>query len=119
MILLDSSVWIDHLAKSNDKVVEVLDTQEVVAHPFVIGELACGTMRQRELFLSQLALLPSLPMASHTECMTLLSANRLWGIGLSWINVHLLASCRIARVRVWTNDSALMLVSKRLGLGAV
>lgn len=119
MILADTSVWIDHFRRGNPMLVASLERGEVVAHPFVIGELACGHMKARRLVVEMLAALPSAPVVSHEEAMHFLESHRLAGSGLGWIDVHLLAAATAADVRLWTLDARLAQANRRVdGRGA-
>jgi predicted nucleic acid-binding protein len=117
VILVDSSVWIDHLRKSDPDLVALLEAGEVVCHPFVIGELACGHLRQRARLLGELSLLPQAPVAAHAEAMLFLERHSLFGRGVGWADVHLLASAALAaETRVWSKDKRLMAAAQRTGL---
>jgi len=111
MILVDTSVWIQHLRQGNDQLVTMLEAGEVLCHPFVIGELACGMLRNRDELLKLLAALPATPVAEHVEVLSLLSEGGLAGRGLAWIDVHLLASVLLANRTLWTFDKALARVA--------
>ena len=94
----------------------LLDEGRVVTHPFVIGRLACVSLRHRNEILVLLAALPSAPMATHAEVMTLVEHERLQGTGLRWIDMHLLASARLAGQSLWSADRRLRETAARLGL---
>ena len=85
MILVDTSVWIQHLRQGNDQLAAMLEAGEVLCHPFVIGELACGMLRNRDELLELLTALPATPVAEHAEVLSLLSERGLAGRGLGWI----------------------------------
>lgn len=116
MILADTSVWIDHLRRGNARLRGLLEEGRILCHPFVQGELACGTLRQREEILTLLAILPSAVSASHAEVLGLLGAERLHGSGLGWIDAHLLASTRLSGCALWTLDRALARAAAKLGI---
>ena len=88
----------------------------VVSHPFVIGELACGALRQRAAILALLAELPVTTMATHAEALAFIEARRLMGRGLGYIDVHLLAAAALDRLPIWTLDRRLDVVAKALGV---
>lgn len=117
MILADTSVWIDHLRKGSAALSERLQAGEIVSHPLIIGELACGGLRRRARFLSDLRNLPLAPLASEADAFALLDQHRLCGRGLGWIDIHLLASARLGRVRLWTRDGVLAGVARLLRVG--
>lgn len=116
MILVDTSVWIDHLRRGNAELAVRLEAADVWSHPFVIGELACGNLKRRSDILASLATLPLAPVATHQEVMTFVDASRFWASGIGWIDAHLLASSRLAHLGLWTLDRALALVARRLGV---
>jgi predicted nucleic acid-binding protein len=116
MILVDTSVWIHHLRRDNAELRALLEAGQVVTHPFVIGELACGTLRRRSEVLASLSRLPQLPTASHDEALQFVGTHALAGRGLGWVDVHLLASAAIERARVITLDRSLATAVARLGL---
>lgn len=107
MVLADTSVWIHHFRHDLPDLRTALEDGLVVVHPFVIGELACGTLRRRREILADLAQLPAVGVAEHEEVMTLVERRGLAGRGIGWLDAHLLAAARIAGVRLWTLDRAL------------
>lgn len=117
MILADTSVWIAHLREDQPRLRQLLEADEIHSHPFIIGELACGTIKRRDTVLALLAQLPMLPVTTHAEALGFLNAHRLWGRGLGWIDIHLLASTVVAGARFWTLDRRLATVAERLRVG--
>ena len=115
-MLVDTSVWIDHLRRGNRRLVEQLEGGEVLAHPFVIGELACGYLRNRTEILSLLGNLAGAPVAEHAEVMAFVDAQRLMGQGLGWIDMHLLASAALGGTSLWTLDRRLAAAAGSLSL---
>lgn len=119
MILVDSSVWIDHLRRRDAEIVALLDAGVVMCHPFVIGELACGSLRNRKSFLGELANLPGAPVASHYEAMDFVERHALTGRGIGWVDAHLLTSAYLAgRAPLLTRDKRLRAIAGELGLSA-
>ena len=116
MILVDTSVWVDHLRRGDAALAALLEASEVAAHPFVIGELACGSLRPRSGVVQLLGELPSATAASHDEVMQFITARRLFGRGIGYVDAHLLASAAIDGLLLWTRDKALGVASGRLGL---
>lgn len=116
MILVDTSVWVEHLRRGDLKLSLLLGDAAVVCHPFVIGELACGNVRRRGELLPLLARLPQATTATHEEAMAFLGARRLMGLGLGWIDVHLLASAVLDNVPLWTLDRPLAAAAAALGV---
>ena len=115
VILVDTSVWVTHLRSRHDRLVELLDAGEVLCHPFVIGELACGSVANRSSILALLGDLAQTPVATHDEVMGFLDDHRLYGCGLGWIDAHLLTSALLAGSRLWTLDARLDGVAQVFG----
>lgn len=116
MILVDTSVWVDHLRGGNAELTRALDAGLVAVHPFVIGELACGNLVNRAEVLSLLQALHAAPMATGDEALAFIEARSLMGRGIGFIDVHLLASCALAGdMRLWTGDRRLASVAMELG----
>ena len=107
MTLVDTSVWIDHLRRGDERLGALLDEGMVLIHPFVLGEIASGSLAQRDVVLGHLRYLPEAPLATEPEVHHLLERHRLAGRGLGWIDLHLLASARLAAVPLLTRDRAL------------
>ena len=118
MILADTSVWIDHLRHGHSRLAQLLLDGEVVSHPFVIGELACGFLTKRGEILTLLETLPKVVIADHLEVLRLVDTKRLYGRGLGWIDMHLLASAVLSRSSIWTLDRALSRVASTMGVAA-
>lgn len=111
MVLVDTSVWIEHLRQGNQRLADLLTVGRVVCHPFVVGEVACGSLHNRAEVLGLLAALPAAPMATHEEVLWLLESERLYSRGLGWVDVHLLASSRLVSCTLWTLDKTLAAVA--------
>jgi len=118
VILVDTSVWVEHLRRGNPRLRSLLHDGEVLCHPFVIGELACGHLRNREEILTLLDQLPQAPVTENDEVLQLVEAERLYGRGLGWVDAHLLASARIARSGLLTLDRPLRRVAEGLRIPA-
>ena len=117
-MIVDTSVWVDHLRRGNPQLVARLGRGIIFCHPFVIGELACGNLGNREEVLALLGSLPSAAIADHEEALICVDTNRLAGRGIGWVDVHLLASALISRVPLWTFDRRLQEVAADLGVAA-
>jgi predicted nucleic acid-binding protein len=115
-VLVDTSVWVDHFRKGHARLAEMLNTADVHVHPLVIGELSCGNLARREEVLRLLSSLPQAPMLDHDEVLAFVTANQLYGRGLGWVDMHLLASARLARLPLWTLDKRLAKVASALTL---
>lgn len=115
-MLVDTSIWVEHLRRSRLGLVALLHRAEVQCHPFVIGELACGSMTRRAEVLQWLRRLPSVRVAENEEVMTFVERHRLMGRGVGWVDVHLLASAALENVRLWTADRRLAAIARALGV---
>ena len=107
MVLVDTSVWVSHLREGNTNLADLLQNGEVVSHPFVVGELACGNLKNRALILSLLKSLPMSIEAEHEEVLAFVEGNRLMGKGLGYVDAHLLTSAVLSEVPLWTLDKRL------------
>lgn len=116
MILVDTSVWVDHLRRGNTRLAQLLEADEVLCHPFVVGELACGNLKNRREVISLLDELPEATAATHQEALAFLDARRLMGRGLGYVDLHLLASAALDQTSLWTLDKRLGRVAGSLGL---
>jgi predicted nucleic acid-binding protein len=119
VILIDTSVWVDHLRAGDDAVVGLLGAGRVLAHPFVIGELALGNLRQRQAVLTSLQDLPQAIVATEQEVMRFIDQQSLAGLGIGYIDTHLLASTQLTNsASLWSRDKRLLRVAEQLGLAA-
>lgn len=117
MILVDTSIWIDHLRTANTRLVELLDRSLVLVHPFIIGELACGNLSNRREILRLLNDLPPSPVASTAEALRFIEYNNLMGQGVGYIDVHLLAATALSpNSLLWTDDKRLNKLASELKL---
>jgi predicted nucleic acid-binding protein len=118
LILVDTSVWVDHFRAADPRLTSLLLDGQVMGHAFVAGELACGNLRRRAEVLSLLAELPQLSTMTGDDAMRFVDVHRLMGKGLGWVDVHLLASVFASRERLWTRDRRLAEAAHRLGIAA-
>ena len=114
MILADTSVWVDHLRSGNQQLSDYLNAGHIVCHRYIIGELACGNLKNRDEILSMLRSLPTIQIAEHDEVMYLISKHNLHGRGIGWIDAHLLTSVLMAKCKIWTLDKPLEKVAEDL-----
>ncbi len=118
MILVDTSVWIDHFRATDLMLSRALQDGQVLVHPFVLGELALGVIAVRDLALSYLAQLPAPASATPDEVLGLIERARLHGSGIGYVDAHLLASALLTpETRIWTRDARLAGVAERMGVG--
>ena len=115
-MLVDTSVWVEHLRRGDSELAALLNQNEVECHPFIIGELACGFLRRRDEVLSLLQRLPHTIVATHDEVLTFLERHRLMGRGIGWIDAHLLTSSALSNTLLWSRDRRLSKVAKELHL---
>lgn len=116
MVLVDTSVWVSHLRRGDERLAALLIKAEVMSHDFIVGELACGRLKNRDEVLSLLQALPRTPVAGQSEILYFIKRHSLNGMGIGFVDVHLLASARLAGVRLWTLDKKLQHAAARLGL---
>ncbi|MBI2909629.1 MAG: VapC toxin family PIN domain ribonuclease [Chloroflexi bacterium] len=116
MILVDTSVWVSHLRTGDVQLGKLLNDGEVLCHPFVIGELACGNLSNRREVLSLLHLLPMASTANNEEILQFVEAEGLSGVGVGLTDVHLLASALLSGAPLWTLDRPLRAASVKLGI---
>jgi hypothetical protein len=116
MILVDTSIWVEHLRESLPVLEDLLLKQRVLTHPSVIGELACGNLRRRAQLLGWLRRIPAASVARDQEVFSLIEEKRLWGKGVGWVDAHLLASGLITGCTLWTRDQPLHAAAMKLGM---
>lgn len=117
MILVDTSVWVDHLREGAPALAAALEQGTVLTHPFVLGELACGNLKNRGEVLQLLGELPGAPMVADAEALEFIERRALMGRGIGYIDVHLLASVVLdGSARLWTRDKRLATIAEDLEL---
>ncbi len=116
MILVDSSVWVDHLRRGDPRLVDLLERSIVIMHPFVVGEIACVSLHDRASILELLQDLPAAVVAEGDEVLRFIERQVLHGKGIGFVDVHLLASVALTQgAQIWTRDKKLRLVAEMLG----
>ena len=118
MLLVDTSIWVDHLRHGDAQLQDELERGQVGIHPWIIGEIACGHLRQREQVLSLLADLPQLSVATDQEVLHLIESQQLMGRGIGYIDVHLIAACLISNAKLWTRDLRLHRIAVDVGIAS-
>ena len=116
MLLADTSVWIGHFRGQEPEFRTILSDGNVLMHPFVLGELACGNLNRRDSILGYLSLLPSAVLARHDEVMRLIEVWKLHGRGIGWTDAHLIASALLSRCILWTLDERLKIAARHTGV---
>ena len=119
MVLVDTSVWIIHLRQGSRHLEQLLLDAQVVCHPFIVGELACGNIRNREEFLTLLRSLPMAPAVTIDELLHFIDRKNLMGMGIGFVDAHLLASAQLGAVPLWTLDKRLKSAAVRNKLAYV
>lgn len=118
MILADTSVWIDHLRQGNEKMAHLLERGLILCHPLIIGELACGTMKNRKVILDLLHTLPGSNVVDQNEILVFIENYSLMGRGIGIVDAHLLASAMLTHCHLWTLDKKLFVLAHGLGLAS-
>ena len=118
MILVDTSIWIDHFRDSDQRLIELLDAELVRMHPWVVGELACGNLANRANTLYLLRSLPRVAVASDDELLFFIEKQGIAGKGVGYLDMHLLAAAALSNLKIWTRDRRLCQVAEPLGLNA-
>ena len=116
MILVDTSVWVDHFRRGEAQLTTILTSNAAVMHPFVMGEIACGSLADRALILGLLQELPSAIVANSEEVLGFIDRHELFGKGIGYVDVHLLASAVLGNIKLWTRDKRLSVVAYELGI---
>lgn len=120
MILVDTSVWVNHFRADDERLAALLAAEEVLGHPFVTGEIALGYLPRRAAVLRELRDLPQAALASDGEVLDLIEALRLYGRGIGYIDAHLLAAVQLTPdAKLWTRDRPLQAVAAEIGLAAI
>jgi len=117
MILVDTSVWVDHFRKGIPQFEKLLNDGDVACHPMIIGELACGHIKNRNEILTLLQSLSLVQQVDHDEILQFIENKKLMGKGLGYIDIHLLVSAILADALFWTLDKRLREISKELKIG--
>jgi len=115
-MLVDTAVWIDHLRRGDTTLVGLLEQAQVVVHPFIVGEVACGHFGNRAEILDALEALPKAPVVEHSSVPAFVERQALMGRGLGWVDMHLLASASVSGERILTRDRRLQMAARDLGL---
>ncbi len=117
MVLVDTSIWVDHLRVGDARLVVLLEAGKVLMHPFVLGELALGSLRNRDVVISSMRDLPQAAVPTFDEVMHFVKQRALFGLGIGYVDVHLLAAAQLtAGATLWTRDRRLSAVAEKLSL---
>ncbi len=116
MVLVDTSIWIDHFNRKDPVLDYLLNDYKVVIHPFILSELACGNFKNRNLIISYLKSLPVVSIISDNEYYSFIDQNKLFGIGLGFVDVHILAATILSRTLLFTRDKTLLVRAQLAGV---
>jgi predicted nucleic acid-binding protein len=114
--LVDTSVWVNHLRQGDARLAQLLTDGEAGLHPFVLGEIAAGNLKNRRATLGYFALLPQAPLSAESDVHLLLESRRLWGTGLGWVDLHVLASAKISGWSLYTVDRRMKEAAEVIGI---
>ena len=117
MVLVDTSVWIDHFRKTSRSLSQLLEQEEVLLHSFVLGELACGNLKNRREIIALLHALPSATKADDDEVLFFIERHALMGRGIGFVDIHLLAACHMNGCLLWTRDKRLRTITDEMNIG--
>jgi predicted nucleic acid-binding protein len=118
MILVDTSIWVDHFRNGNARLSDLLNDQQVLMHPFIIGELSLGLLKNRLQIMDLLSKLPLAPVVEHEEVMATVVKHRLSGTGIGWVDAHLIASALLGDAKLLTADKPLLKATQVTGVSA-
>jgi predicted nucleic acid-binding protein len=118
VILVDTSVWVDHFRNDSPRLSKLLTDQQVLVHPFIIGELSLGRLTNRNEIVDLLSRLPLAPVAEHDEVTAVVDKHHLPGSGIGWVDAHLIASALLGNAKLLTADKPLQRASRRIGVDA-
>ncbi len=112
--LIDTSIWIDHLRNKNEPLIQLLEDNQVYIHPFIIGEIACGNLKNRNEVMNLLKQLPEAAITMHEEALKFLYNHKLSGKGIGWVDIHLLSSCALTSIKLLTLDKRLQRIADNI-----
>ena len=116
MVIVDTSIWVSHFTKGSRHLEMLLLEDDVVCHPFVVAELACGNLKNRREILPLLQALPTVQVAEHDEVLYFIEKHALMGSGVGFVDAHLLASAFLTKTTLWTSDRRLRAAASKLGI---
>ena len=114
LVLADTSIWVTHFRKSENHLIQLLESGFVACHPFIIGELACGSLKNRNEIIQLLEALPNVPVLDHQEVMSFIESRKIMSKGIGYVDIHLLGSSLISDIPLWTLDKSLAKVASTL-----
>ncbi len=116
MTLVDTSIWVNHFRHGSPRLESLLQDTQVLIHPWIVGELACGGLKNRKEILALLGTLPETHIPEHHEVMHLLENHKLYGTGIGWVDITLLAAAQLTGCAIWTADASLQKAVAKLQL---
>jgi len=117
LVLTDTSVWVKHFREGQEHLISLLEQGIVACHPFIVGELACGSLKNRLEILALLEALPMVDVLEHNEVMAFIESRKLMSIGIGYVDTHLLGSSLLSDIPLWTFDKSLIKAAKTLNIG--
>ena len=117
LVLADTSIWITHFRDGQVRLAKLLEQGLVACHPFIVGELACGSLKNRGEIIQLLEALPVVDVLEHNEVMEFIESRKLMSIGIGYVDIHLLGSSLLSNTPLWTFDKALIKAAKSLNIG--
>ena len=115
-VLADTSVWVNHFREGQEHLITLLEQGLVACHPFIVGELACGSLRNRSEILALLEALPTVDVLEHSEAMIFIESRKLMSVGIGYVDTHLLGSSLLSDIPIWTFDKSLVKAAVSLGI---
>lgn len=115
LILADTSIWVTHFREGQKELIDLLEQGLIACHPYIVGELACGSLKNRNEIIQLLEALPRVDVLEHVEVMEFIESRKLMSIGIGYVDVHLLGSSLLSNTPLWTQDKSLIKAAKSLG----
>lgn len=115
LILADTSIWVTHFGEGQKHLIDLLEQGLIACHPYIVGELACGSLKNRSEIIQLLEALPTVDVLEHVEAMEFIESRKLMSIGIGYVDVHLLGSSLLSNTPLWTRDKSLIKAAKSLG----
>ncbi len=116
LVLVDTSVWVTHLRKGEKHLSQLLELGFVACHPFIVGELACGSLKNRQEIIRLLEALPAVDKLEHSEVMAFIESRKIMSAGIGYVDAHLLGSAILSDTPLWTHDKSLVKTATLLGV---
>ena len=119
LVLADSSIWVTHFKEGQKHLTQLLEQGLIACHPYIIGELACGSLKKRREIIQLLEALPVVDVLDNTEIIEFIESRKLMSIGIGYVDIHLLGSSLLSNTPLWTFDKALVKAAKFLDIAYI